>query len=134
MSTNPYQQASQDYHHTEMKSEVEHASPHKLIDLLLQGAKKHISSAKVCMEQNVINKKGEHISKAISIIGGLLTSINKDKGGDLALRLENLYKYVELILLKANVENDLKLLDEAFYHLDQIHEGWKQIEPKEEED
>ncbi len=129
MSMNPYQQAASNYKSTELKSEVNEASPHKLIDMLLAGAKSHISSAKVCMENDVINKKGEHISKAISIIGGLLGSLDKEKGGDLALRLENLYKYTELILLKANVENDQKLLDEAFHHLDQIHEGWKQIDP-----
>ena len=43
---NPYQQVAQDYHKTEFQDQVHNASPHKLINMLFDGAKKNIDLAK----------------------------------------------------------------------------------------
>ncbi|HAU0994379.1 TPA: flagellar export chaperone FliS, partial [Legionella pneumophila] len=103
---NLYSQISSQYKAIELQTRIETASPHELIDLLLQGARSHIATAQGNIQRNQIKEKGEHIGKAISIIEGLKMSLNHDKGGEIAENLLQLYDYVQQILLKANLKND----------------------------
>ena len=112
---------------------VEAADPHGLILLLFSGAQAAISSARLAMEQNRIAAKGESISKAIDIIGnGLRASLDLEKGGELAGRLEALYDYMVLRLLRANLKSDLKALDEVSELLETIHSAWREIAPEQQ--
>src|SRR5690242_11629016 len=102
---NPYQKVLQQYKSIELKSRIDTASPHELIDLLLQGARNHIASAQGNIQRNEIKEKGEHLSKAISIIDGLKSSLNHDQGGDIADNLLKLYNHIQYILTNANFYN-----------------------------
>ncbi|KTC98073.1 flagellar export chaperone FliS [Legionella erythra] len=124
---NPYTEAVNQYKSIELQTRIESASPHQLIDLLLQGARSHIATAQGNIQRNQISEKGEHIGKAISIIEGLKTSLNHEKGGELANNLDKLYDYVQQILLKANIDNNVELLTQSNLLLAEIHEAWQQI-------
>ncbi|MDX1836846.1 flagellar export chaperone FliS [Legionella taurinensis] len=124
---NPYTEAVNQYKSIELQTRIESASPHQLIDLLLQGARSHIATAQGNIQRNQISEKGEHIGKAISIIEGLKTSLNHEKGGELASNLDKLYDYVQQILLKANIDNSVDLLTQGNLLLAEIHEAWQQI-------
>lgn len=127
MNMNPYQQAMKQYKSIELESQIEEASPHQLIDLLLQGARNHIATAQGNIQRQQIKEKGEHISKAVSIIEGLKISVDKEKGGEIAENLLRLYDYVQSILTTANLNNDPALLAESNLILGNIHEAWKGI-------
>ncbi|QRN03758.1 flagellar export chaperone FliS [Legionella sp. MW5194] len=124
---NPYTEAVNQYKSIELQTRIESASPHQLIDLLLQGARSHIATAQGNIQRNQISEKGEHIGKAISIIEGLKTSLNHEKGGELASNLDKLYDYVQQILLKANIDNSVELLTQSNLLLAEIHGAWQQI-------
>ena len=106
------------------------ATPHRLIQMLLDGALTRILSAKGHMKQNNIAKKGEQIGNAISIIESLKASLDFKHGGEISKNLEALYEYIGHILLKANTENNPELLDEAGKLLSQVKMGWDAIEPQ----
>jgi len=109
---------------------VEVADPHRLILLLFAGAEAAIAKARLAMQQEQIAAKGEAISKAIDIIAnGLKVSLDLEKGGELAERLDALYDYLVLRLLRANLDNDLGALDEVSGLLEEIHGAWRQIPP-----
>lgn len=124
---NLYSQISSQYKAIELQTRIETASPHELIDLLLQGARSHIATAQGNIQRNQIKEKGEHISKAISIIEGLKMSLNHDKGGEIAENLLQLYDYVQQILLKANLKNDEDLLTQSNMLLAEVHQAWQAI-------
>ncbi|KTD64131.1 flagellar export chaperone FliS [Legionella spiritensis] len=124
---NPYQQAVQQYKSIELQTRIESASPHQLIDLLLQGARSHIASAQGNIQRKQISEKGEHIGKAISIIEGLRTSLNHEQGGEIASNLDKLYEYIQHLLLKANLDNDIDLLSQANLLLADIHQAWQEM-------
>ena len=105
------------------------ASPHRLIQMLLDGALTRILSAKGHMRQNNISKKGEQIGSAISIIESLKASLDFEQGGDISKKLDALYEYIGYVLLKANTENNSELLDEAGQLISQIKMGWDAIDP-----
>jgi len=124
---NPYQKNLSQYKTLELQSSVENASPHELINLLLQGARSHINAAKMHIEAQRIKEKGENISKAISILDGLINCLNHETGGDIAENLRALYQYTQQILLRANLDNNTELLDEANILLTEVHEAWRSI-------
>ncbi|KTC78289.1 flagellar export chaperone FliS [Legionella brunensis] len=123
----PYQQALEQYKSIELQTRIETASPHELIHLLLQGARSHIATAQGNIQRNQISEKGEHIGKTISIIEGLRTSLDHENGGDIAANLDRLYEYIQRILLKANLDNDINLLVQANALLGEIHQAWQDI-------
>lgn len=114
--------------------DVEEASPHRLILMLFDGAIAAVSIAKIHMEAGEIPQKGESISKAISLINnGLLASLDKEAGGDLAERLAALYEYMASRLLFANMKNSLATLDEVSELLSSLRDAWAQIAPGNEQ-
>lgn len=116
----------QQYRQVNTQSRVDSASPHRLIQMLMQGALDKMTVAKEAMERKEIAVKGEQISWAISIIGGLRGSLDL-KVGEIATNLDSLYEYMERRLLEANVKNDPAILDEVMGLLKEIKEAWDAI-------
>lgn len=130
---NPNQQVINHYKAIELKTRIDAASPHELINLLLQGARTHIATAQGNIDRKEIQEKGEHISKALSIIEGLKTSLNHEQGGEIAENLLQIYMHIEYLLLKANLNNDKELLVQSNVLLAQVHEAWQKVSPSSSE-
>jgi flagellar secretion chaperone FliS len=119
------------YQQVGLNTDVATADPHQLIALLFDGAVAAIGIAKGALTQRNIAEKGGAISKAIDIIdNGLRASLDHEKGGDLAERLDALYEYMSVRLLHANIKNDVAALDEVAGLLREIQEAWAQIRPQ----
>ncbi len=122
--------AVKQYNQVGVASGVEQASPHRLILMLMEGAIDKVTMAKGFMERKDIASKGSHISWAMSIIDGLRASLNKDSGGEIADNLDDLYDYMIRRLLRANVDNDVDLLDEVISLLRSVRDAWVKIPAK----
>jgi flagellar secretion chaperone FliS len=106
------------------------ADPHRLILMLFEGARAAISKARLHMERKEIPEKGAAISQAIDIVNnGLLASLDKTAGGQLAEQLAALYEYISMRLLWANLKNNLAALDEANTLLGELQSAWVMIPP-----
>ncbi len=127
MNTGKSKSAVEQYNKINVSSGVEAADPHRLIQMLMQGALEKIAIAKGYLERKNMANKGVHISWAISIIEGLRASLNMDEGGEVANNLENMYEFMIRQLLLANLENDVKLLDEVSELLITIKSAWDQL-------
>lgn len=119
--------ALQQYKKVGVQTGVEAASPHRLIQMLLEGALEKINLAKGYMQRNEIALKGSHISWAISIIDGLRMSLDREAGGEIAENLDALYDYMGRRLAEANLHNDVSMLDEVIGLLLEIKMGWDAI-------
>ncbi len=109
------------------QSSAEYASPHRLIQMLLDGAIEKMVVARSYMERNDIQGKAEHINWAIRIIGGLQASLDKENGGEIAETLGSLYIYVVEKLSEANAKNDPSIIDETITIVKNIKDGWDGI-------
>lgn len=119
------------YKSVSLEAQVLGADPHKLISLLIDGALYEISHAKSCIARKEIMAKGKSVSKAISIIGeGLNACLDKKVGGQLAQDLSELYEYMVMRLVEANLKNDTAILDEVAYLLGEIKGAWDAIRPQ----
>ena len=120
--------ALKEYGRVNVQTGITNASPHRLIQMLLEGALARIAKAKGHIQRNEVKQKGEAISMAVSIIGGLRDSLDKSKGGQIAENLDMLYEYMSNRLLEANVKNDTGLLDEVQHLLMEIKTAWDGIQ------
>jgi len=119
--------ALKQYRNVGTQSSVESADSHRLVQMLMDGALEKISTAKGFMLRGAIAEKGAHISWAIAIIDGLRAALNKEKGGEIAQNLEDLYDYMGRRLLQANVENKTEMLDEVSSLMLEIKSAWEAI-------
>ncbi len=123
----PAQQALAQYNRIGTVSAVEDASPHRLIQLLLDAGLERIAHARRALEAGDAAARGLAIGKALDIVAGLRGSLNFEAGGEIATNLDALYEYLERRLLQANLEADAGMLDEAATLLRQVKEGWDGI-------
>ena len=103
------------------------ASPHRLVQMLMQGGLDRIAQAKGAMARNDIAQKGVLIGKAIGIVGGLREGLDLENHADSLTELDNLYAYMSKRLVEANVQNDPEILNEVARLLITVKEGWDAI-------
>jgi flagellar protein FliS len=106
---------------------IESADAHGLITLLMDGALERIRLAVACIATGNVASRGEAISKAIEIIGGLQAALNHDVQTTLVERLDALYDYMSRRLLFANMHADTLALDEVATLLGQVRDSWVAI-------
>lgn len=106
---------------------VEDASPHRLVQMLMERLLEKVATAKGHMARGNPARKGENLSSAIAIIGGLRASLNQEAGGEIARNLDALYEYMERRLLEANVHNKLDYLDEVLALTKEVKSAWDVI-------
>ncbi len=123
-----YSKGAAKYSHIGSQSGVENATPHRLIQMLIDGALERTLKARGYMVRGILADKGENISSAMSIIGGLQASLNKASGGEIAANLDALYTYMIQQLMLSNLQDDIKGLDEVIALLQEIKQGWDGIE------
>jgi flagellar protein FliS len=100
------------------------ASPHRLVQMLMQGVLDKVSAAKGQIERKDIAGKSQSISRAMGIINALKSSLDKSAGGEIAANLDDLYGYMYGKLVDANVNNDVSALGEVTSLMMQIKSAW----------
>ena len=119
--------ALRQYQKVNVHAQTSEASPHRLVQMLMEGGLKRIAQAKGAIERNDIPGKGVAIGKAIEIIGGLREGLDMANQADVLARVDNLYVYMMSRLAEANVKSDPKILDEVMSLLLTVKEGWDAI-------
>ncbi|WP_343551396.1 flagellar export chaperone FliS [Pantoea sp.] len=111
-----------------VESSVMSANQQQLITLLFDGAISALVRARLFMQDNNIQGKGNSISKAINIIeGGLKQGLDEQSGDDLTNNLLGLYAYMVRRLVQANLRNDVEALEEVEGLLRNIADAWKEV-------
>ena len=115
------------YRDVGLAGSVADASPHKLVALLLRGARERIQSAIASIDRGDIARKAKAINGAYAILEGLRMTLDREGGGDIARGLEDIYQYGGQRLVEANAANDATRLTEVDGLLETIESAWMQI-------
>ena len=106
------------------ESEAGYANPHRLVQMLMEGALDKVATAKGCIERNDLAGKSRQISWAMSIVSGLRTSLDMETGGPIAANLDDLYEYMTRRLIDASTQNDTDALTEVGDLMLEIKGAW----------
>ena len=117
----------QNYQQVGIEATITNASPHRIVQMLFEGALQRIAVAKGYMLKGDYKQKGNYLGKAIDIIHGLRASLNMEKGGSISKDLDRLYEFFTAHLLQASMRNDPEMLDEVSRLLGSIKESWDKI-------
>jgi flagellar protein FliS len=103
------------------------ATPHRLVQMLMEAGLDRIAQAKGAIERKDIAAKGIFIGKAVEIIGGLREGLDMEKQAQALASVDNLYVYMMTRLTEANIKTDPNILDEVSSLLTTVKEGWDAI-------
>jgi len=128
-SSNPQaRQFAGAYHQVGVQTMVAGASAHGLVALLFDGFMAAVHRAKGAIRHGDIAAKGQAIGHAVRIIDeGLKSALDLKAGGKLAADLSDLYAYVCLRLIQANLNNDEAALDECLKLVTPLRDAWQAI-------
>lgn len=114
--------------------QVADASPARLVQIMFEHVVSSLATAQGCMERIKGNlplrdvvAKGKAIGKAVRLIDQLDSSLDMQRGGQIAANLHNLYLYMLDRLTTANITNDPLLVAEVLLLVRKIKSGWDQI-------
>jgi flagellar protein FliS len=117
------------YQKVDSHAQTSEATPHRLVQMLMQGSLDRMAQAKGAMSRGQIAQKGEMIGKAVAIIGGLRQGLDLEKTENpQSLKdLDDLYAYMSSRLTEANIKNDSKIIDEVARLMITVKSGWDAI-------
>lgn len=117
------------YANVGLETGVVDASPLKLTVMLYEGAITACIQAKQALQSGDIAKKGEALTKAVSIIdNGLRSSLDKRAGGQIASNLDQLYQYMTRSLMQASLHLDAAKVNEIQQLLMELKSAWETLE------
>ena len=126
--------ATRAYANVGVHTQVEAASPHKLILMLYDGLLKQLRLGKAHMQKKELGPKATCLSKALSILEqGLRLNLDLEAGGDIAAQLLMLYEYSERRILYANLRNDPAAIDEVISLMEPLRTAWAAIAPDQQQ-
>jgi flagellar protein FliS len=112
------------------KANVTTADRVRIVLMCYEGSIANASRAQEEMRQGKVAEKGVYLSKATAIVTELLNTLDKEQGGEIAERLEVLYRYVLHTFSQANLKQDPDLLEGALRVLRELKEGWAALAEK----
>lgn len=115
------------YRSVDTYARVGSASPHELVRLLIDGLLARVNEARGHLQRGEAGAKRDKIGRALGIVEGLHMSLDKDRGGEIAANLEQLYDYIARALLRSNIENAIEPLDEVAELVRELKAGWDAI-------
>ena len=121
-------------HNEYRHNEVSTSSQGKLIIMMYEGALKFVTLAIEGVDTKDLAKKGKYINKTHDIINELSCALDMNKGGDVAHKLESLYRFILHQLTLANIKSDRKALESIVNVLTPLMEAWKELLAKSNND
>ena len=121
------QMGAKQYQKMNVQTSLSDASPHQLITMLFDGLISRLAMAKGFIDRKDYEGKSRCLGSAITIIGALQNSLDKEQGGEIAENLDRLYLYMTRRVFAAGVTNDVAILDEVVSLVKTIKDGWDGI-------
>jgi flagellar protein FliS len=110
---------------------VSTASPHQLVLMLFDGFDEALVQALGALRDGAVELKCRALGRAARIVDeGLRANLDLHGGGRLAADLRELYAYVSLRLVRANLDNDAAGIEECRRLLHPLREAWASIAPE----
>lgn len=121
------------YRQVGVSTGVATASPHQLVLMLFDGFDEALAQALGALRSGSVEAKCQAIGRAGRIVDeGLRACLDLKAGGALAADLRELYGYVSLRLVRANLDNDAAGIDECRRLMRPLREAWASIAPQDD--
>jgi flagellar protein FliS len=114
-------------HNAYRQTEVQSRTPLELVVMLYDGALRFVTLARDAIQRRDIPARRDAISRLLAIIAELQSTLDIERGGQVAASLDELYAFVTRRVMDAAFNNDIAALDEARRVLETLKDGWQSI-------
>ena len=118
---NPYNKYIKQY----QASNVNTATPEKLMIMMFDGALQFLQKAKIAIAEGNLKERSINIDGARKIIRELMRTIDLENGNDVSKQLFKLYNKMAMSLIKANVQRNAALIDVVIEDVSNIRWGFQ---------
>jgi flagellar protein FliS len=99
--------------------------PIRQIVMLYDGAIKFLNLTALDIEAGDFVAKGEHSRRALDILSYLQSILDFEKGQEVAVDLDNLYRAITAMVLKASAKTDPSMMRQAGQLLMPVRDAWQ---------
>ncbi|GIV18748.1 MAG: flagellar protein FliS [Armatimonadota bacterium] len=110
------------------RTQVDTASPAKLVVMLYDGAIRFLKQGQTAMQQGNREKQNHCLVRAQRIITELASSLDLEAGGEIATNLMALYQFMHEQLVIANLQDDVNTVQKVREMLESLREAWARVE------
>jgi len=118
---------SASYQSIDLTSRIEGASPHQLVQILYEELLKALDAMAFATARGDYVQRGQRQSKALAILTGLETSLDFDKGGEIAAGLVTIYREARRLIVAGGREADPRQVAAAREMIHEISTAWDAI-------
>jgi flagellar protein FliS len=109
------------------RAEINTLSQRDLLVRLYQGAERFLTHARNGMAKGEIESAHAGCQKAKAIFNELASTLDLEKGGDIARQLKELYLFLILRTVEANLRKDPAIIDQLLPIVATLRSAWEQI-------
>jgi flagellar protein FliS len=102
----------------------------ELTQLLFDGLVDALVALRGHIVHRSIEAKAAQVAKVQRIVMGLQSTLDFERGGDIARNLDELYGYVIRRLVHVHAYNDVEVLDEVTSLMREIRDAWRTLTPR----
>lgn len=121
------------YENQYLKREIEGKTNLEIVVMLYDAGLKFMKQAVSAIKEKNIEKSHKKIIKAQNIVSELTNMLDMEKGGDISKNLKNLYSFINDRLMNANINKDIKSIEEASDIFESLREPWVELAKKDKE-
>lgn len=115
------------YKSVDLTSRIEGASPHQLVQVMFEELLKSMDAMLVAARRTDYVQRGQCQARALSILSALETSLDFEKGGEIATGLAAIYREARRLLVVGGRGNDAEPIAGAREMIGEIAGAWDAI-------
>lgn len=108
-------------------SRAEGATPHQLVRMLFDELLFSLDAAALALRGGDSHQCRDRQTRALSILHALETSLDFERGGEIAINLAVIYREVRKRVLEATADGRAELMEQARIFIADIADAWNQI-------
>ena len=107
-----------------VENDVLTRSPEWLVPLMYEHLLKNLRRAVVQIETNDLEGRAESIARATMIVGELIATLDRERGGQFAEGLAALYAYFGVEILNVSLSKGVGSLPQLITLVEELHGAW----------
>ncbi len=115
------------YQSVDIASRIEGATPHRLVQIMYEELLKALDAMAYATARGDYVQRGQHQSKVLAVLTGLETSLDFDKGGQIAVDLVAIYREARRLVVAGGRDSDARPVAEARAMIEEIASAWDAI-------
>lgn len=102
-------------------------SQEQLVVMCYDGMIRFLTIAEQGIQEGDVQKKIKHVNKVLAIIEELQSTLDFQRGGEIAVNLDRLYNYFSSQLMRVSLDNDLKVLNHIKAMFQDLRISWAKV-------